>query len=1093
MSPSEFSVRHPVSITMLIVIAVTLGLVSIRGLPIEMFPEIEFPGISVTTEYEGVGPEEIEERVTEPIEQAVSAVEDVKHVHSTTREGLSSVFIEFNWGAETDTLRIDVREKLDAIRSALPEDIEDPIISKQSFGGDPQAIRIAVTAESLPLHEVRRIAKDVFRARFESIEDVATVEVIGGHEREIQVNVSPSLLGGHALTLDHVTDALRSGNLNHPGGRFERGRSEFLLRTIGKFRSLDDIRHLTIANHDGAVVTIADVGEVIDTHKEVRALSRFNGLPTVELSVLKEAQGNALSISDAVRAQAKRLAQEYPELDIGIAFDSSPFIRDAVLNVRENATFGGFFAILVLWPFLSRRRWGVFSAIALSGLALLYSDVAIGWLSAGLGGFGSFVGVCAALALGALLLWLLWTSSPATLIVSIAMPVSIICTFVLIKFADLSLNVMSLGGLALGVGMLVDNSVVVIENIARHMTQGKSPQRAAVEGAGEVSLAIVVSTLTTLAVFLPIAWVEGIAREIFNDLSLTVSFSLITSLVVSITIVPMMAAEFLHPEGLRELDHDLTPEQEAAALPRPQARFREWLLWLLEKRRRIASVMGATIALFVLSLVGIAVHPKAFFPETDRDTYAVRVEMPGGTPLSVIDAAVRRTEEIIGADPDVKSIFASVRGDNTTVGVTLRKEDRRHSRDIQNDQRARFADIPDANIFMFNFHSAGGGRPIDVEILGEDRDRLAFLSKILKQMLEGIDGVLDAKSSVEEARPEIQIRIDRLKAADYGLSVREIAQAVETGMDGRVAGQFTDQGREADIRVRFSPETRRYLATLENLGLRNAQGVPTALKEVATIRTDRGPIQIERRDQRRKISVNAEKALEHDVAGIAREITRRMRDVPLPVGYTWQFGGDEERRAEAFSGLGISLAIAIVLVYMIMAALFESLMHPLVIMVTMPLALIGVWLGMVVFGQQLTVPAYVGVIMLAGVVVNNAIVLLDYVNRLRRRGLARREALALATGVRLRPVLMTAGTTVLGMLPMATGIGRGSEVFQSLAAAVVGGLVVSTFLTLLVIPCTYDVVDRIALRIRGLVAQLGLNVRDPYAGVQKVRPPGTAV
>ncbi len=1089
MNLTEFSVRHPVSISMLIVILVTLGFVSMSGLPVEMFPEIDFPIISIATEYEGVAPQEVEERVTRPIEQAVAAVEDVKSVRSRTTEGRSLVFIEFYWGADTDLLRIDVREKLDAIRGALPDDIDDPIVAKRGFGSDPQAIRVAVSSEYLPLTEVRRLAEDILKPRLESIEEVATVDVVGGREREIQVNVIQRQLGSHRLTLDDVILALRRENLNHPGGRFERGSYEVLLRTVGKFHSVTEIANLPVANRDGAMVTIADIAEVKDTFREVRSLSRFNGLETVELAVLKESQGNALAISDGVRARITELQLEFPQLQIGVAFDSSPFIRDAVINVRENATWGGFFAILVLWPFLSRRRWGVFVAIAASGAALLGIDVLLG--SAG-EDLGSLL-LLAALAVGGILLTLLWASSPATLIVSLAIPISIVATFILIKFAEISLNVISLGGLGLGIGMLVDNSVVVTENIARHLAIGKNSRRAAIEGTSEVSLAIVVSTLTTLAVFLPIAWVEGIAREIFNDLSLTVTFSLSMSLLVSLTIVPMLASKFLSAETTRELDHDPTPEEELTALHRPQLRLNDALLWILAKRRRISTVLVASALLFLLSLVGLALHPKGFFPSMDRDTFALSVELPKGASFRFVNSIVEQVEAIVRQDPDVEDTFASVRPEKTILGVTLHKVRTRHSQDVQSDLRAALADIPDVKILVYNFSSSGSGRPVDVEILGHDRDRLAALAGLIKTQLDAVGGVLDIQSSAEEGRPELRIEIDRLRAADFGLSVREVADAVETAMDGRVAGQYTDQDAEMDIRVQYDPERRRAMASLENIGLRTPDGVPAVLREVARLRTDRGPIEIERLDQRRMVHVDAEKDRDVSITEVATALGRRLADTPFPAGYLWRFSGEEERRAEAFGGLAIALAIAVCLVYMIMAALFESLVQPFVIMLTLPLGLIGIYLGLAVFNHELTVPAYIGIIMMAGIVVNNAIVFVDYANRLRRRGLDRDRALALAAGVRLRPILMTAGTTVLGMLPLALGLGRGSHVFQALAAAVAGGVATSTILTLVVVPCAYDFIDRLAGHMRSGISKLGLEIRDPYSAGGEVHPPPRAV
>jgi HAE1 family hydrophobic/amphiphilic exporter-1 len=779
------------------------------------------------------------------------------------------------------------------------------------------------------------------------------------------------------------------------------------------------------------------------------------------------------------------LEREFPQISFDVAFDSAPFSRDAVVNVQDNASWGAFFAILVLWPFLSRRRWGVFTAIVASGVALLLVGPLSERYAGAIGGASAVaIGGIAALALGAVLVRLLWRSSPATLIVSLAMPISIIATFILIKFADLTLNVVSLGGLALGIGMLVDNSVVVIENISRHLGFGKQPKRAAVDGASEVALAILVSTLTTLAVFLPIAWIEGIAREVFTDLSLTVTFSLSTSLLVSITIVPMLASKFLRCEDHAPQEHEVELEEEIASLHRPQARLRGILLHLLQRRRRVSAVLGAALVLFVGALVAISLHPRDYFPKDDEDTFAVYLKMPHGTAYPVLDETTRQLEEIIRRDPDVKSTFASVRREKTTVGVTLRKDRKRHSADVQSDLRRALAGIPDTEVGIFSYAGGGrGGRDIEVHLLGDDVDRLADLAATLRGKMAAIPGVLDVRSSLEEGRPELRVEIDRLRAANIGLSVREVSDAVEIAMDGRVAGQYADAGDEIDIRVQYKPSERRNVNNLRDLEMRNALGVPFALKSVADVELGTGPIEIRRIDQRRMVTVDAERDRHVAISRIARDIEAWMRDVPMPVGYSWEFAGSEEHREEAFGGLAISLAIAIVLIYMVMAALFESLMQPFVIMLTLPLSIVGVYGGLLLFGQDLTVPAFVGLIMLMGIVVNNAIVLLDYTNRLRRRGLVRREAVALGAAVRMRPILMTAGTTVLGMAPMALGVGRGSVVFQSLAAGVVGGLAASTLLTLIVVPCAYDGIDRIAAFFRNRMRAIGINVEDPFEAV----------
>jgi HAE1 family hydrophobic/amphiphilic exporter-1 len=543
----------------------------------------------------------------------------------------------------------------------------------------------------------------------------------------------------------------------------------------------------------------------------------------------------------------------------------------------------------------------------------------------------------------------------------------------------------------------------------------------------------------------------------------------------------MLASKFLHREEGAPREHDVSLEEEIATLRRPQARMRGILLHLLQRRRRVSAVLGAALVLFVGSLVALSIHPRDYFPKDDEDTFAIYLKLPHGTAYPVLDATTRQVEEIIRRNPDVASTFASVRREKTTVGVTLRKDRKRHSADVQADLRRALGGIPGTEIGIFSYAGGGrGGRDIEVNLLGDDVDRLTDLASTLRGEMEDIPGALDVRSSLEEGRPELRVEIDRLQAANIGLSVREISDAVETAIDGRVAGQYTDSGDEIDIRVQYKPSERSNVNNLRDLEMRNAAGVPFALKSVARVEIGTGPIEIRRIDQRRMVTVDAERDRHIAISRIARDLTERMREVPMPVGYSWEFSGSEEHRTEAFEGLAVSLAIAIVLIYMVMAALFESLMQPFVIMLTLPLSIVGVYGGLLLFGQDLTVPAFVGLIMLMGIVVNNAIVLLDYTNRLRRRGLVRREAIALASAVRMRPILMTAGTTVLGMAPMALGVGRGSVVFQSLAAGVVGGLAASTLLTLIVVPCAYDGIDRIAAFFRDRMRAIGVNVEDPF-------------
>ncbi len=1002
MKLTDVAIHRPVTVLMMVCLLVLSGLISIFGLPVDLFPEMEFPYISIRTEYEGVGPEEIETSITEPIEEVVATVENVKEIRSYSREGWSYVYVKFTWGTDLDIARLDVRESVDLIASMLPEEAEEPIVSKRSFMGGDSVVWVSLSSPEVGLDKLRKIAKETVKPRIERIKGVALAEVRGGLEREIQVRVDARKLKAYDLSLNEIAGTLRAENLNNPGGRIERGRNEYLVRTVGKLHSIEEIEDLVVVRRGTSNIRVRDIASVKDTFEEQRSYARFNGTPTVELAVLKESDANVVQIAKVVREEVQNLKPMLSQISLDISYDGSDFIMQSIITVRENAIYGTIFATVVL--------------------LLFFRNIA------------------------------------STVIIALAIPVSVIATFNLINFAGLSLNMLSLGGLALGVGMLVDNSVVVLENIFRYLQLGSSPREAASKGTSQIAVAVTVSTLTTLAVFLPIVWIQGISKEIFTDFSLTVAFSLASSLLVAFTVMPTFAGAFLRPskKSVEVVD--------GTAFGRLQRVYRPVLTWALRHRWAVVAI---SVTLFAVSGVGFAfVVPRSFFPKMDFDTFDVDVELPVGSSLDETDAMARTIERIVLDEPDVDFTVAYVVAGEMEIAATLKKYgERRPTEEVTDGLRAKLRDLPGVKWEFQNMGGTSGGSPLEVVICGKDRSVLSELGEEAKRRLAAISGAVDITSSDEEGRPEIQVRIDRKRAADFGIDVRTIASIVETAMNGRVVSRLDESGDETDIRVQLREEDRRNKAQLEEIVLAKGSGMTFPLSEVAHVGFSLGPVVIQRKDQKRIVRVEGNTSGDKKLSELQAEIVEAMEGMSFPPGTYWEFGGEVSDMEEAFGGLTKAFLIAIVLVYIILAAEFESLVHPFTIMLTVPLAIVGVFFALLASGKPLNIPAFVGVIMLAGIVVNNAIVMIDYILHLRRDGLERHEAIVRGGVVRLRPILITATTTVLGMVPMAFGWGEGARFYSTLGITVIGGLTMSTLLTLVVVPVVYSLFDDLSAKL----------------------------
>ncbi len=1016
MKLAEFAVRRPVTILMLMAIIAVLGWISLSRLPIDLYPDIEVPVIGVITTYPDAGPFEVENLVTRPMESAMATVNNVKNISSISSRSSSIVIAEFDWGINMDFASLDVREKVDQVRSYLPDEADAPLVVKFDPGTMP--IMQLVLKGDRPAHELRYIAEDTVKNRLERLEGVASVDVTGGQEREIRVVLHPGLLAAHGISIDTVSQALRMASLNLPAGSIQDGGLEYTLRTVGEFTSVEEIRSVKVPTSGGGLVSLADIGEIIDGYKDITTISRYNGQPTIMLSIQKEAGSNTVKVAEAVRAAMERLNRELgSDLSLEIAMDTSVYIRESVSGVANNAVTGGLLAVAILLVFLRSIR--------------------------------------------------------PTLVIGVAIPISILAAFVLVYFSKTTLNLLSLGGLALGIGMLVDNSIVVLENIFRHRELGKKAREAAVIGTEEVGMAVTASTLTTVSVFVPVVFISGMTAEIFRDLALTVTFSLLASLLVALSLVPMLASQIL---GNSTFDAKESRVPLIRWMTQMSDRMRQGygrlVAWAL--RRRLAT-LGIAFAALILSLLLIPSVGMEFMPSMDQGTIAISVSMPRGTRLEDTDMIVRDIESYVATIPEVDTIASTVGSsgaDRASVSVQLIpiSERTRQTSEIVTQIHDFTAQIPGAEITVSSDTLITGsfGQPIQLQLRGDDLAMLELVSQELIGALKEVEGTRQFTTSLDESSPEIQVQINRDKAAAQGISVAQIASTLRAAVSGTTVTKFRSEGKEIDVTVCLGEEWRGDPQAVGNIPIPTLRGSLVPLKDVAALQYGTSPIQITRSGQSRTVSITGD-VVDRPLNVVMEDVQKVVDNFPLPEGIIVEYGGEYSQMTESFGDLGQAMILGILLVYMILASQFESLVQPLIIMVTLPLAIVGVILGLLIGNCTFNVVSFVGAIILVGIVVNNAIVLIDYINQLRAQGMERNEAVVSAGEIRLRPILMTTLTTVLGLVPLALATGEGSEMGRPLAYTVIGGLTTSTLLTLIVVPVVYTLVDGLGRRIARLL------------------------
>jgi HAE1 family hydrophobic/amphiphilic exporter-1 len=1021
---------------MFYIAVVCLGLLSFTRLPIDLLPDIAYPKLVIYTTYPDVAPSEVERFVTEPIEQAVARVPGVERVESTTREGISMVVLRFAWGVDMDFAALNVRERVDQIRDNLPDQAERPVVLRTDPRSEPIA---AISVSGLTnLWSLKELAESVYRRRLEQLEGVAQALVTGGLEREIHVDIDLSRLESYGLTIPQVSTALDAANQSAPSGSILQGRFRYPLRALGELQQVREIENIVVARPElggaagsgaAGLILVRDIGTVEDGFKEREAIARYNGKEAVGILIFKESGANTVRVMQEVDEVLGQLRAEYPTVTVDIASSQAGFVSGAIANLVQEMLLGGLLAFLVLVLFLRDPRF----------------PVAVG----------------------------------------LAIPISVIVTFALLHAFNVSLNIMSLGGLALGVGMLVDNSIVVIENIFRHREKGLLAAVSATIGTEEVQRAITASTLTTIAVFGPIIYVQGVAGQLFAALSFSVAFSLLVSLIVACSLLPAMAARWDEKDRKsgaerKESDWRTSLARPLHAFDRAFGRFSSWYERLLATalHHRAATIWLSLLALLLTVPAALSLD-RSVLPEVDQGSFRARLELPRGTPIEATLQSAQRLEQILRADPGVEAVFTHVgrrsallsseqddSGLNTAL-LEVRLKGGKGTPAALERLRPQLKDFPPGTLALETGQATAlgkllGGSEADlaVRVRGDDLSAALAYAREVQAKLLTVAEVANVHLGAELGQPEILVEVNRERAATFGIEARQVADMVEQYMGGVRATDFIAFDRKIPVILRLPEAARRSLTTLNRLSV---QGIP--LRELVTVTESLSPSEIQRVDQSRTVPVYAD-VVAGDVEEAVSALRAAIAPVPLPRDLRVEIGGENEEMRKSFRDLALALTLALLLVYMILAAEFESLIHPFTILLSVPLALIGAVWALFAFGAGINTVSLIGVIVLVGIVDNDAVVKIDFINQMRREGMTVRNAILAAGHSRLRPIVMNTLTVMFSVAPLMLGIGPGADLQAPLAITVFGGLFTATALTLIVIPVAYELIDELGVRLK---------------------------
>lgn len=1017
---TKTSIKRPVTTVMIILIVFLAGIVAYNNLELAYMPSTDMPMAVVSTTYTGAGPEEMEELVTKPIEESMATLTGVENITSTSSTGSSMVMIEFVEGTDLDSAANDMREKLDRVKRQLPDDAGDPSIMKMDMNAD--SINIGITSNKYDLESLYTLLEQNITSRFERIEGISSVSMMGGVEKEIQIIVDPVKLSGYGINISKIRQTLSNENQNIPSGELKQGENELTLRAVGEFKSLNEISNLPITTSSGNMIYIKDVADVKEVEKERENLSLINGNEGIMYSLSKQSDANIVTVTKNIRAEIDKILMDYSDIEIQMLTTTADYIETSVNNVVSTAFQSAFIAVFVLLIFLRDPK--------------------------------------------------------TSLIIGVSIPTSIVATFGMMYLKGMTLNTISMGGLVIGIGMLVDNSVVVLENIFTYSKKGFSPKEAAEFGAKEVSMAITASTLTTIAVFGPLIFVSGMIGTMLQDLAYTICFSLIASLIVSLTFVPMMCSKLLSnelkkasKENKKKTIFKFIGEIWLYCLDSIDG-FYKIVLQLAIKHRIITIVI--VIMCFILSLTIIPFMGMDLMSNTDEGTVSINISMPDGVEFEYSREILTSVLDKIIDIEEIETSIARTGGGRggsggTSASINLNlydvEERKRSTEQIISEIKQRLKNIAGAKITVSASRNAmgsmGGGSDLSLKINGEETDTLKQISDDLIVLFSEIPGADELESSLDDALLEGNIVLNRKKASKYGISTSDLASAISTANSGVVATQYRIDGTEIDVKIKYSDDKIKYVNDLNNITITGSNGVVIPITDVADVVMGKSAMSISRENQQRYITITG-KFNGMNTSSVQQEVIKKLNSYVFPDNYSYEFGGNMRTMQESFSNLAIVFIVAILLVYMIMASQFESLIYPFIVMFSMPLAITGGILGLFITGQSITVNAFMGFIMLIGMVVNNAIVLVDYTNQLiENKQMECNDALIQAGPARLRPILMTTLTTIIGLMPMAFGTASGMEIQQPLGIAVIFGLTVSTVITLILIPVLYSVVNSI--------------------------------
>ena len=1006
---SKLCIRKPVTTIMVTLMVFIAGIVSYFNLDQALMPDMDLPIAVVMTTYVGASPEEIEELISKPMEESLGSIANVDTVTSYSSTNSSMVLLQFVDGTDIDMAAVDMRDKIDQMKSTLPDAAGDPMVIKMDINAMP--ITIGVKAENMDLESLNDLLEDNVANRLERIEGVASVSLSGGITNEVRITVDPVKLAGYGLTTSTLSGLLAAELRNLPSGDLTQGTTPGAVRTIGEFTSVQEINNLPIPTSTGAVIHLSDVARVEQVEADRDSFTYINGEKGILLSVDKQSTANLVKVSQSLKDEIAKLQRDYPELEIDMLSDTSDYIEMSLSNITETALLAAVIAFFVLLLFLKNA------------------------VTAG--------------------------------IIAVSIPTSIMATFALMHVTDINMNMISMGGVAIGIGMLVDNSVVVLDSIYQYYERGYTAAESAEIGAKEVSMAIIASTLTTVAVFLPMALIGGTTGAMMKNLSFTIMYALIASVVVALTFVPMACALLLKRETKTFVWKNLKflsfLDRWEGAIDTLSRKYEKLLKWALRHRKKTVLTV---LLVFILSLCSIPLAGMDFMASMDEGVATISVDLPNGTDLDTTEETTLEVLYRLQDIPEADVVYANVgsgmlsSGTNSasiTMNLVDAKDRKRSTEEVCDDIEKLLADIPGADITVSSSDSAMGSlasADVTMNVYGYDAATLVDVEDELIDKLSEVDGLSDVEGSTGDTVPEAKVTIDRAKASQYGITTASVAGALSTAISGSTATQYKLDGTEIDVVIRYDTNSVNYLTDLNNLTVTSAYGTQVPLSDVATITMDESATTIMRENQKNYITISAN-ADNMSTSEAQKLVEKAMADIELPDGCTYQFSGMMEKMNDTFRSLEIAMVVAVLLVYMIMASQFESLRYPFIVMFSMPLAITGAIIGLLITGNTITMPAMMGFVMLIGMVVNNGIVLVDYTNQLMDRGMNCYDALTSAGPRRLRPILMTTLTTVLGMVPMALATSEGSEMMQALAIAVIFGLTLSTVVTLIFIPVLY--------------------------------------